>query len=132
MRGIGADICPLARYARGDGNPLIFCGGVPGQKMWRENEGQERIQSIDFVGSVDGEPISKAFDVDVLSVASNCVSIGTEIDRQVFLTVLSGAFYGRMATWRAFGIDDDGDDWADFEAGGLPQSDSFGTRTIQA
>jgi hypothetical protein len=55
MRGIGADICPLARFAREDGNPLIFCGGVLRSQIWGENEGQEKIQSIGFVGFVVGE-----------------------------------------------------------------------------
>jgi hypothetical protein len=82
MRGIGADICPLARFAREDRNPLIFCGGEPAGISWETRSvDRERIQSIDFVGFVAIEPNSKGFVVVVLSVASNCVSIAIGIDR---------------------------------------------------
>ena len=50
------------------------------RNRWREEEGRGRIQSIDFVGFVVIEPISKAFVVGVRNVANNCESIETEID----------------------------------------------------
>ena len=81
MRGIGAVISPLARFAREDRNPLIFCGGDPAGNLCRNaSVDREKIRSIDFVDFVAIEPNSKGFVVVVLSVASNCVSIAIEID----------------------------------------------------